>query len=86
MFFWAVVRTLWSAFLPAAVQLANTGTVCKIAFYGTVAEGYKQFFSEIILPEDPQEAKSLLCHFVITDVVNGFGSVEDQVAVSAPPR
>lgn len=53
--FCAVVTTLWSAFLSAALQLAY-------ALYEAMIEGQKQLLGKVVLPEE-QEVKSLLCLF-----------------------
>lgn len=39
----------------------HTDVVCEYALYGEEIEGQKQFLGEAVLPEDPQEVKSLLC-------------------------
>lgn len=39
----------------------HTNTVCYDALYGASVKRHKQIFSQMVLPEYPQEVKSLLC-------------------------
>lgn len=59
---WAMLGTLWSAFLCATVQLVKqTAAVCKDALYGAQVEGHLESLQPIVLSLRLEDTTSLGC-------------------------